>query len=245
MGVNYSKGSFAVNFEMNFDNQKQEFTVNLTTEQLNPEIHFTLDGTAPSITSPVYSSTLVINKTTTISAAIFVNGELKESPSVKKLVFHQALGSKVKYGIMPNSRYPGSGESTLVDGIKGSENHTDGLWQGFEGDSPDVEIDLGSIKNISSVTATFYQRWKSWIFLPANIEVSLSEDGKTFAAPQLYKNTVPANQDGRIIEAFKVNFDNQKAQFIRLKAKNISVCPPWHDGAGGKAWLFVDEVVVE
>ena len=75
--------------------------------------------------------------------------------------------------------------------------------------------------------------------------MSLSEDGKTFAAHQLYKNTVPANQDGRIIEAFKVNFDNQKAQFIRLKAKNIGVCPPWHDGPGGKAWLFVDEVVVE
>jgi hexosaminidase len=245
MGVNYSKGSFAVNFDLKFDNQKQEFAVNLTTEQLNPEIHFTLDGTAPSITSPVYSATLVINKTTTISAAIFVNGEMKEAPSVKNLVFHQALGSKVKYGVMPDSRYPGIGESTLVDGIKGSENHTDGLWQGFEGDSPDVEIDLGSIKNISSVTATFYQRWKSWIFLPEKIEVSLSEDGKTFAPPRSYKNTIPANQDGRIIEEFKVNFQNQKAQFIRLKAKNTGVCPPWHDGAGGKAWLFVDEVVVE
>ena len=95
------------------------------------------------------------------------------------------------------------------------------------------------------MAATFYQRWKSWIFLPENIEVSLSEDGKTFAAPQLYKNTVPANKDGRIIEEFKVNFQNQKAQFIRLKAKNIGVCPSWHGGAGGKAWLFVDEVVVE
>ncbi len=75
--------------------------------------------------------------------------------------------------------------------------------------------------------------------------MSLSEDGKTFAAPQLYKNAVPANKDGRIIEECKVNFENQKAQFIRFKAKNIGVCPPWHDGAGGKAWLFVDEMVVE
>ena len=27
--------------------------------------------------------------------------------------------------------------------------------------------------------------------------------------------------------------------------KNISTCPNWHDGAGGKAWLFIDEIIVK
>jgi len=25
----------------------------------------------------------------------------------------------------------------------------------------------------------------------------------------------------------------------------VGVCPEWHKGAGGKAWLFVDEIFVE
>ena len=30
-----------------------------------------------------------------------------------------------------------------------------------------------------------------------------------------------------------------------MKAQNVKVCPKWHKGAGGKAWLFVDEIVIE
>jgi len=25
----------------------------------------------------------------------------------------------------------------------------------------------------------------------------------------------------------------------------VGVCPPWHSGAGDKAWLFVDEIIVQ
>jgi len=28
-------------------------------------------------------------------------------------------------------------------------------------------------------------------------------------------------------------------------AKNIKTLPDWHPGAGEKAWIFVDEVIVE
>jgi hypothetical protein len=35
------------------------------------------------------------------------------------------------------------------------------------------------------------------------------------------------------------------ARYIRVSAKNIGVCPEWHAGAGGKTWLFVDEVIVK
>jgi hypothetical protein len=37
----------------------------------------------------------------------------------------------------------------------------------------------------------------------------------------------------------------KEARFVRIKARNVGICPDWHPGAGGKAWLFVDEIVVE
>jgi hypothetical protein len=36
-----------------------------------------------------------------------------------------------------------------------------------------------------------------------------------------------------------------KARYVRVFARNLGVCPPWHLGRAGKAWLFVDEIVVE
>ena len=46
------------------------------------------------------------------------------------------------------------------------------------------------------------------------------------------------------IKPFATRFD-VKARFVRIWAKNIGLCPAWHPVAGGKAWVFVDEVVVE
>jgi hypothetical protein len=35
------------------------------------------------------------------------------------------------------------------------------------------------------------------------------------------------------------------ARYVKIKAKNVGVCPAWHAGNGGKAWIFVDELGVE
>lgn len=43
---------------------------------------------------------------------------------------------------------------------------------------------------------------------------------------------------------FKKLFPWIRTRFIRVKSKNIGICPPWHRGAGGKAWIFADEIIV-
>jgi hexosaminidase len=34
-------------------------------------------------------------------------------------------------------------------------------------------------------------------------------------------------------------------RYVRVTAKTIGTCPAWHPGAGGKAWIFMDEIFVE
>jgi len=36
-----------------------------------------------------------------------------------------------------------------------------------------------------------------------------------------------------------------ECRYVRVHAVNRRTCPPGHPGAGGKAWLFADEIVVE
>jgi hypothetical protein len=38
--------------------------------------------------------------------------------------------------------------------------------------------------------------------------------------------------------------NNQQARYDKIFAKSIIICPDRHKGAGGKAWLFGDEIVV-
>jgi hexosaminidase len=245
MGVNYALGSFAIDFITRFDTTKNQFLVSFDTEQLNPEIRYTLDGSIPVSASPLYNDVLVIDKTTTIRAAIFSGPVMNETFSEKTLVFHKALGAGVKYTDEPSFKYRGQGASTLVDGLMGSTRHSDGLWQGFNGDDLDIVIDLGTEKEIRKVSGSFFQRERSWIFLPKGMEVSLSDDGKQYSAPITASHTIDPKTEGAFKKELSVEFPKQKVRFVRVKATNFGKVPSWHRGAGDDAWLFVDEVMVE
>ena len=42
-----------------------------------------------------------------------------------------------------------------------------------------------------------------------------------------------------------IPFDNVEAKYVRIFAKSINTCPETDPGAGGKAWIFCDEVIIE
>ena len=133
----------------------------------------------------------------------------------------------------------------LIDGVKGTSNfHTD-AWQGYEGDNLDAVIDLGKIKNISSISASFLQNTGSWIFYPAEIEYYVSADSKNFTKVYETKNKDDIEHSNSGIKDFEKKLNGVSAQYIRVLAKNVGVCPDWHVAAGGKAWLFVDEISVK
>jgi hypothetical protein len=56
---------------------------------------------------------------------------------------------------------------------------------------------------------------------------------------------VPTAEAWPKIERFSCLLKDKNARYVKIFAKNIGRCPAWHPGAGGKAWLFTDEIVVE
>ncbi len=77
------------------------------------------------------------------------------------------------------------------------------------------------------------------------MEVRLSEDGATWSAPVSVENEMPVNTEGAFAHELSVSFDAKPVRFVNVKARNLGFCPDWHRGAGDRAWLFADEVVVE
>ena len=144
----------------------------------------------------------------------------------------------VKYGA-------DKGLALLVDGIQASSYYNDGYWLGVEKDDLEFVVDLKKVCDLQKVSITALCDQGMWIFHPLSVEISLSENGKDFFNKKKIENTEITNSDLKNVKDFSHNFVKTKARFIKLKVENIGICPEWHKGAGGKAWIFMDEVVVE
>ena len=74
--------------------------------------------------------------------------------------------------------------------------------------------------------------------------MAISTDGKDFQFIGTFNIKTEFDPKAESKDFF-TEFAAKEARFVRIKAKNVGTCPGWHPGAGGKAWLFVDEVIVE
>jgi hypothetical protein len=132
----------------------------------------------------------------------------------------------------------------LVNGILGSKRFDDGQWLGFEGDDFEAEIDLGRITSVSHISCSFLDDQNAWIFQPSRVRIFASDTDEKYKDIATIDYTIERKSVQRI-ETVEINLDDIKARFIKVKAKNIQVCPDWHKGAGGKAWLFIDEIIIK
>ncbi len=242
--VNYCKGSDKVVVRTNFDKNTHSMKCRLESEQPGTPIVYTLNGNDPTPASPVYDAPVDLTKNAYIKAGLLRDGKVMELTE-RTFIYHKAIGKKINYLECYNYRYTGGGEEALVDGLRGTVDFHEGNWQGFLGkNNLDVIIDLGTIQPVKTVFVTFLQSNKSWIFFPDSVTFSLSSNGKKFHSINEQLNQDPKKTENDVIKQFSQTFPDTPARFVRVRAKNTGVCPPWHEGKGEPCWLFADEIAV-
>jgi hypothetical protein len=171
-------------------------------------------------------------------------------PAREKLVLswadpvpHAARGKAVRMEIAPSPKYA-SDPALLTDGILGGLRFNDDSWMGFEGTDMEATVDLGTHLPIKKVGTHFLSNQDAHIFLPLSVEILVSEDGKLFLPAMRSDGAVKQEYTPRI-QTTSTTLDHITARYVRVKAENIKACPSWHTAAGGKAWIFVDEIIVE
>ncbi len=159
---------------------------------------------------------------------------------------NKATGFIPKFKTPYSKNYVAKGDGSLTDGVLGTANFRDGNWQGFEGDDMVATIDLGSLKALSKISVGFLQSTASWIFFPVDAEFLISEDGNMYVSiGKVNAPESPRNVELQI-RRYAINSPTiLHARYIQIAAKNMGVCPSWHPGAGGKTWIFADEIIVE
>ena len=156
----------------------------------------------------------------------------------------KAIGKKVSLATTFHRKYTGGGTHALTNGIKGSEDYTDGNWQGFEGNDFEATVDLGSSIKLKEIKASFLQDQVAWIFYPVSVDILTSSAGDEYNIIKKFNNQTKQSLEQEI-KVFATTLPDEKIRFIKIKAKSQGECPSWHPGDGGPAWIFIDEIVVQ
>ena len=240
-GLHYSKGNFKVDIKPRSNNG--ELNIELSTEQMNADIFYTLDGNIPTINDKKYDAPIKIDSSVVLKAMTAINSTMKGFvPSVQQFAMHKAIGREVKYTHPVSTYYTADGPNSLTDGVRGTAA-VGKYWHGFSGKDMIATIDLGDVTNISSVSLGCLQHTRDWIFFPEYVKFEISLDGNNYTEVALVKNNVDPNESSTIQRDFDAKFPTAKAKYIRVTAKVLNEIPKGHPGEGKPAWLFVDEII--
>ena len=170
--------------------------------------------------------------------AFDLRNEIGPRPESLKPLDHLAAGVKITYnGRKYSNGYPAGGDNALVDGNLGGWFYKDNRWQGFLSDV-DVTIDLGSVKDIHYIGATFLSHTSAEVGFPVRTEVRFSEDGVTFTDPVVCLLQVPDTDSCALLNTLGTAV-NAKARYIKYKAVRDDITKNRNH-----AFIFIDEIVV-
>ncbi len=173
----------------------------------------------------------------------FVAGKNGRMGKPFNLLFEQHLGTTATITLENEAakQYSGNGPGSIINGIKGSDEKYGGTeWLGFDGLDAGGVLDFGKSSELNSISFRFFKGEGQWIYLPKSVEVFTSEDGKTFTS---LKKVNDIKTDSKIA-GINLDIKGAKARYLKFVASNYGMIPEGSQGAGHKAWLFVDEVVV-
>ncbi|RIA10019.1 hexosaminidase [Flavobacteriaceae bacterium MAR_2010_72] len=229
--------------DINYANHLYEIEGNLSSEGYelktltsNNSIHYTLDGTEPSLKSEVYTVPIPITQHTVLKAAIFNKEQQLGSVFKQHIQYHKAVGKQIKLNVEPNSSYPGSGAAGLINGISGSDSrYGDKEWLGFWGEDLEITIDLGEKMEVNSLETRFYNSPGQWIYAPKQIQIGLNK--------RKIDSTIKIQSTVKHTSLINIAY-GKKTRYIYLKIPNYGVIPEGKQGAGHKAWTFIDEIII-
>ena len=239
MGVNYAKSAYQVTTETSVNTENGVISIALKSEFPQADIRFSLDGSDITSASKKYSAPVDIDRTTNIKAQVFKDGEPVGAIFEKTIKYHKAVGKPVTYINKYHDSYKGAEDLGMVNVVRGSKNFHDGQWQGWLDNDMELVIDLESPTELEKISVGALENQGSGIYFPIQVEVFLSDDGKTFRSAGSVKREYAAN-NGSELKDFVIQIGKQTARYIKVKATNLGTAP-----TGGGSWMFIDEVVVE
>ena len=192
----------------------------------------------------IYQGPFEISETSTIE--FYCQNKDGQSNTISATFFKKPNNYSINIKSVYNPQYHAGGPEGLLDGILGTENWRKGDWQGYQSQDFEAVVDLKEVKNINEISARFLQDQRSWILMPTKVDYYISEDNVNFTFFGSINNTLdPKLEENTILNFTSNETKGKKARYVKVIAKNFGKLPEWHQGAGGDAFIFVDELILK
>ena len=247
MGINYAKRLLDVRAETQFTGDdgsaSRQLQVRLSKLDSDGKIYFTTNGREATPASTEYIAPITLTKTTTIKA---VTVPATDKPYAETFYIHRAKGKPYTYAT-PTVEAADRERKRLTDGQVAASPRDDRPWVQVSGGNDIIlTIDLGEVKPVTKVTASFLKKVMFGVMPPKSVEVALSREGDEFKEAIAQPINEPLEGPWRIVPV-AADFKTARARYVRVTIKNYGTVPESQENerSGRPASLAVDEVIVE
>lgn len=231
--VVYARSMFNIQHRI-IPNDNGALTLTLECERPDVDIHYTLDGTEPTATSPRYTQALTLKENVTVKAATFAGNEQQGKTLILPVEWNKATAKPLINAA--------SGMEVLVNGLRGSLKQTDFEW--YTG-AMSVTVDLQQPEDIRSCTAGCITNYGMAVHKPKSMTVELSDDNLHFKeAGKLTFTDDEIFREGNFIEDLRIDVDHARARYIRFTFEAPSNCPADHVRPGQPSRVYLDELII-
>ena len=235
--VNYANHIYSVKGKLSHLNDRVTYELNTTSSSY--PIYYSTDNSFPS---KLYSTPIAVDTSIQIKAVV-LNSKNTALGAVfqQEINLHKGVGATIAIDKEPHPAYNAGGKDALINGISGNnKRYGDREWLGFSGEDIVITIEFESPKNIKTISTRFYNGNGQWIYAPNEIGFSFYlEDGKTINDISILE------EKNNLLVNYSYELKSSPVTKLDIIVKNYGIIPEGKQGAGHKAWTFIDELIIE
>jgi hexosaminidase len=253
--INYANHIYEVKGELK--NNDGKLSYDLTTVSDSYPIYYSIDGGYPN---QVYSGPISIDTTMTVKAVVKNGEENLGNLFQQEINLHKGVGATITIDKEPHPSYNAGGKEALINGISGSDTRFgDKEWLGFWGEDitikierdPEVEVKRIRLRFFVSPGQWIYEPKRVWVYYPMRPEPPKEGDilmgGDFEHGAELL---LLSRYNGKPTMEFVYDVDDRMfgmddSPWIEIRVENYGIIPDGLQGAGNKAWTFIDEIIIE
>ena len=235
--VNYANHIYSVKGKLTHLSDRVTYELNTTSSSY--PIYYSTDKSFPS---KLYSTPITVDTSMHIKAVVLDSKKTALGAIFEQEInLHKGVGATIAIDKEPHPAYNAGGKDALINGISGNnKRYGDREWLGFSGEDIIITIEFDSPKNIKTISTRFYNGNGQWIYAPNEIGFSFYlEDGKTVNDIRIIE------EKNNLLVNYSYELKSTPVTKLDIIVKNYGTIPEGKQGAGHKAWTFIDEIIIK